>query len=126
VSIGGPLAINSLCSATFPYDPKKDLSLITMLVTQRARSRSNPASACTTLANSSTSSSAIPQVHYGSIAPAPLSQLAMEAMALKGRPPSSCTYPTHLAASDTGADPQQSDGLPAAISIVPQLGGRRL
>src|SRR5580698_10017136 len=34
VSIGGPLAINTLLFSNLPYDPKKDLALITMLVTQ--------------------------------------------------------------------------------------------
>src|SRR5271170_1075963 len=34
VSIGGPLAINTLLFAKLPYDPNKDLTLITMLVTQ--------------------------------------------------------------------------------------------
>ena len=34
ISIGGPLAINTLLFRDLPYDPKKDLSLITMLVTQ--------------------------------------------------------------------------------------------
>jgi tripartite-type tricarboxylate transporter receptor subunit TctC len=34
VSIGGPLAINTLLFSSLPYDPKKDLSLITMLVAQ--------------------------------------------------------------------------------------------
>ena len=34
VSIGGPLAINTLLFGNLPYDPKKDLALITMLVTQ--------------------------------------------------------------------------------------------
>ena len=34
VSIGGPLAINTLLFGNLPYDPRKDLALITMLVTQ--------------------------------------------------------------------------------------------
>ena len=34
ISIGGPLAINTLLFGNLPYDPKKDLTLITMLVTQ--------------------------------------------------------------------------------------------
>ena len=34
VSIGGPLAINTLLFSSLPYDPRKDLSLISMLVTQ--------------------------------------------------------------------------------------------
>jgi tripartite-type tricarboxylate transporter receptor subunit TctC len=34
VSIGGPLAINTLLFAHLPYDPRKDLTLITLLATQ--------------------------------------------------------------------------------------------
>ena len=34
ISIGGPLAINTLLFSKMPYDPKKDLALITMLTTQ--------------------------------------------------------------------------------------------
>src|ERR671934_356294 len=34
VSLGGPLAINTLLFAKMPYDPAKDLALITMLTTQ--------------------------------------------------------------------------------------------
>ena len=34
LSIGGPLAINTLLFAKLPYDPAKDLALITMLTTQ--------------------------------------------------------------------------------------------
>jgi len=34
VSIGGPLAINTLLFSKLPYDPAKDLALITMLATQ--------------------------------------------------------------------------------------------
>ena len=37
VSIGGPLAINTLLFSKLPYDPKKDLALITMLVTHAER-----------------------------------------------------------------------------------------
>src|SRR4029077_6147806 len=34
ISLGGPLAINTLLFAKMPYDPAKDLALITMLTTQ--------------------------------------------------------------------------------------------
>jgi tripartite-type tricarboxylate transporter receptor subunit TctC len=34
LSIGGPLAVNTLLFAKLPYDPAKDLALITMLTTQ--------------------------------------------------------------------------------------------
>jgi len=37
VSIGGPLAINTLLFSKMPYDPFRDVALITMLTTQRAR-----------------------------------------------------------------------------------------
>src|SRR5690349_8226502 len=34
VSIGGPLAINTLLFASLPYDPRKDIAPVTQLVTQ--------------------------------------------------------------------------------------------
>src|SRR5437016_1550941 len=34
ISLGGPLAINTLLFAKMPYDPAKDIALITMLTTQ--------------------------------------------------------------------------------------------
>jgi len=34
ISLGGPLAINTLLFAKMPYDPAKDLALVTMLATQ--------------------------------------------------------------------------------------------
>ena len=34
ISIGGPLAINTLLFSKLPYDPSKDLAFITMLATQ--------------------------------------------------------------------------------------------
>src|SRR5262245_17289584 len=34
ISLGGPLAVNTLLFAKMPYDPAKDLALITMLTTQ--------------------------------------------------------------------------------------------
>jgi tripartite-type tricarboxylate transporter receptor subunit TctC len=34
VSIGGPLAINTLLFSKLPYDPKSDIAPITQLVTQ--------------------------------------------------------------------------------------------
>src|SRR5690349_19712397 len=34
VSIGGPLAINTLLFSSLPYDPKKDIAAVTQLITQ--------------------------------------------------------------------------------------------
>ncbi len=38
ISLGGPLAINTLLFAKMPYDPAKDLALITMLTSRTCRS----------------------------------------------------------------------------------------
>src|SRR5450755_3081123 len=43
VSIGGPLAINTLLFSTLPYDPRKDIAPITQLVSQPCVLAVNPA-----------------------------------------------------------------------------------
>jgi tripartite-type tricarboxylate transporter receptor subunit TctC len=84
VSIGGPLAINTLLFAHLPYDPRKDLTLITLLATQPSA----------LAVNSSLSVNNVPELiellrrnpgkyNFGSIGTGSLSQLAMEAIALK-------------------------------------------
>ncbi len=84
VSIGGPLAINTLLFAHLPYDPKKDLSFITMLVTQPSA----------LAVNASLNVDSVPALldligrnpgkyNFGSIGTGSLSHLAMEAIALK-------------------------------------------
>src|SRR5207342_2922516 len=42
VSIGGPLAINTLLFSNLPYDPRKDIAPITQLVTQPSVLAVNP------------------------------------------------------------------------------------
>ena len=42
VSIGGPLAINTLLFANLPYDPRKDIAPVTQLVTQPSVLAVNP------------------------------------------------------------------------------------
>jgi tripartite-type tricarboxylate transporter receptor subunit TctC len=84
VSIGGPLAINPLLFSAMSYDPEKDLSLITMLVTQPS----------VLAVNTSINADSMPvlvdllkknpgKYAYGSIGNGSLSHLAMEAIALK-------------------------------------------
>jgi tripartite-type tricarboxylate transporter receptor subunit TctC len=84
VSIGGPLAINTLLFSKMPYDPFRDVVLITMLTTQP--------SALTVPANLGVNSVAelvarIKQdpgkYNFGSIGNGSLSHLAMEAIAQK-------------------------------------------
>ena len=128
VSIGGPLAINTLLFAHLPYDPSKDLALITMLATQPS------ALAVNTTLNVNTVTELIGLIRrnpgtydYGSIGTGSLSQLAMEAIALASGTtlvhvpyPSSPQAVTALMRGDV-----QMVCLPA-ISITPQLGGGKI
>src|SRR5881227_3934133 len=84
ISIGGPLAINTLLFSKMPYDPFKDLALITILTTQP--------SALTVPANLGVNSVAElvalikkdpGKYNFGSIGNGSLSHLAMEAIAIK-------------------------------------------
>jgi tripartite-type tricarboxylate transporter receptor subunit TctC len=83
VSIGGPLAINPILFATMPYDPTKDLALISMLATQPS------ALAVNTSVDAGDVSALIDRLKknpgkftFGSIGTGSLSHLAMEAIAL--------------------------------------------
>jgi tripartite-type tricarboxylate transporter receptor subunit TctC len=128
VSIGGPLAINPLLFSAMPYDPEKDLSLITMLVTQPSA----------LAVNTSIDVDSVPALvdlleknpgryAYGSIGNGSLSHLAMEAIALK-----SSTQMVHV---PYGSSPQavtalirgdvQMVCLPA-ISVTPQVATGKL
>lgn len=128
ISIGGPLAINTLLFAHLPYDPSKDLSLITMLVTQPSA----------LAVNTSLGVNGVPQLidlirkspgkyNYGSIGTGSLSQLAMEAIALKsGTRLVHVPYPSSpQAVSALMRNDVQMVCLPA-ISITPQLGGGKI
>src|SRR3984957_6995327 len=125
VSIGGPLAINTLLFSNLPYDPKKDLALITMLVAQPSALAVN---ASLGVKNTKELVDLIKRnpgkYTYGSIGTGSLSQLAMEAIALKAGTilvhvpyPSSPQAIQALMRNDV-----QMVCLPA-ISITPQLAG---
>ena len=123
ISIGGPLAINTLLFANLPYDPRKDLALITMLVTQPS------ALAVNTSLGVNTTQQLVDLIRgnpgkyaFGSIGTGSLSQLAMAAIALKSGAQlvhvpyaSSPQAMTALIRNDV-----QMVCLPA-ISVVPQL-----
>jgi tripartite-type tricarboxylate transporter receptor subunit TctC len=124
VSIGGPLAINTLLFARLPYDPRKDLALITLLATQPSA----------LAVNASLGVNSVPELialirrnpgkyNFGSIGTGSLSQLAMEAIAIK-----SGTRMVHVpyasspqAVTALMRNEVQMVCLPA-ISITPQLG----
>lgn len=128
ISIGGPLAINTLLFSHLAYDPRKDLSLITMLVTQPSALAVNAGLAV----------SSVPQLvdlirknpgkyNYGSIGTGSLSQLAMEAIALKsGTRLVHVPYPSSPQAVEALIrNDVQMVCLPA-ISITPQLAGGKI
>ena len=123
VSIGGPLAINTLLFPKLPYDPRKDLTLITLLVTQPSVLAVNAAlGVADARALVDVIRRAPGKYAFGSIGAGSLSHLAMEAIALKSG--------TQLVHVPYASSPQavtallrndvQMVCLPA-ISIVPQL-----
>jgi tripartite-type tricarboxylate transporter receptor subunit TctC len=124
VSIGGPLAINTLLFAKLPYDPRKDLALITALVTQPSALAVNTSLGVNTARDLIDLIKRNPGKYaFGSIGTGSLSQLAMEAIALKSGVQlvhvpyaSSPQAMTALIRNDV-----QMVCLPA-ISVVPQLG----
>jgi tripartite-type tricarboxylate transporter receptor subunit TctC len=128
VSIGGPLAINTLLFSDLPYDPKKDLALITMLVTQPSALAVNSSLGIDTARQLVDLIARNPGKYaFGSIGTGSLSQLAMEAVALKSGTSlvhvpytSSPQAMTALIRNDV-----QMVCLPA-ISVVPQLGSGKV
>jgi tripartite-type tricarboxylate transporter receptor subunit TctC len=83
VSIGGPLAINTLLFSDLPYDPAKDLALVTMIATQPSALAINPSFAVDSVPALIDLLKKNPGKYtFGSIGNGSLSHLAMEALAL--------------------------------------------
>jgi tripartite-type tricarboxylate transporter receptor subunit TctC len=84
ISLGGPLAINTLLFARMPYDPAKDIALITMLTTQPSALAVNAGLGVNSVGELVELLKKNPgKYNYGSIGNGSLSHLAMEAIALK-------------------------------------------
>ncbi len=84
VSIGGPLAINTLLFAKLPYDPFKDIAPITQLITQPSILAVNPHLGVNSVAELVTLLKKNPgKYNFASIGNGSLSHLAMEAIAIK-------------------------------------------
>jgi tripartite-type tricarboxylate transporter receptor subunit TctC len=84
ISIGGPLAINTLLFSNLPYDPRKDIAPITLLVTQPSALAVNPDLKVNTVAELVALLKANPgKYNFASIGNGSLSHLAMEAIAIK-------------------------------------------
>jgi len=123
LSIGGPLGINPLLFGKLPYDPQKDIALVTLLTTQPSALAVNTSLGVNTVAELIDLLKKNPgKYNYGSIGNGSLSHLAMEAIALK-----SGTQMVHV---PYGGSPQamtalirndvQMGCLPA-ISVTPHL-----
>jgi tripartite-type tricarboxylate transporter receptor subunit TctC len=84
VSIGGPLAINTILFSKLPYDPKKDIAAVTQLVTMPSALVVNTALGVNSVAELVALLKREPnKYNFGSIGNGSLSHLAMEAIALK-------------------------------------------
>jgi tripartite-type tricarboxylate transporter receptor subunit TctC len=84
VSIGGPLAINTLLFSKLPYDPAKDIAPITQLITQPSALVVNGNVGVNSVAELVALLKREPgKYNFGSIGNGSLSHLAMEAIALK-------------------------------------------
>jgi tripartite-type tricarboxylate transporter receptor subunit TctC len=84
VSIGGPLAINTLLFSKLPYNPQKDIAPITQLITQASVLTVNPGLKVNSVAELVALLKKDPGKYtFASIGTGSLSQLAMEAVAIK-------------------------------------------
>jgi tripartite-type tricarboxylate transporter receptor subunit TctC len=84
VSIGGPLAINTLLFSKLPYDPAKDIAPITQLITQPSALVINNSLGVNSVAELVALLKREPgKYNFGSIGNGSLSHLAMEAIALR-------------------------------------------
>lgn len=84
ISIGGPLAINTLLFSKLPYDPKKDIAAVTQLVTMPSALAVNPSLGVNTVAELIALLKKEPgKYNFGSIGNGSLSHLTMEAIAIK-------------------------------------------
>jgi tripartite-type tricarboxylate transporter receptor subunit TctC len=82
VSIGGPLAINTLLFSKLPYDPQKDIAPITQLVTMPSALAVHPDLGVKTVSDLISLLKQEPgKYNYGSIGNGSLSHLTMEAIA---------------------------------------------
>src|SRR4030081_996448 len=87
VSIGGPLAINTLLFSKLPYDPAKDIAAVTQLITQPSALVINSGLGVDTVAELIALIKRDPaKYNFGSIGNGSLSHLAMEAIALRSGP----------------------------------------
>jgi tripartite-type tricarboxylate transporter receptor subunit TctC len=124
VSIGGPLAINTLLFSKLPYDPAKDLAPVTQLVTQPSALVINAALGVDSVGELVALLKRSPgKYNFGSIGNGSLSHLAMEAIALKsGTQMVHIPYPGSPQAMTAVLRGDVQMACLPAISVTPQVG----
>ena len=123
LSIGGPLAINPLLFAKMPYDPRKDLALITMTTSQPNALAVNTELGVNSVAELIDLLKKNPgKYNFGSIGAGSLSHLAMEAVAFKsGTKMVHVPYPSSPAAMTALMRNDVQMACLPAISVTPHV-----
>ena len=121
ISIGGPLAINTLLFSKLPYDPKKDITAVTQLITQPSALAVNNDLKVNSVKDLVALIKANPgKYNFASIGNGSLSHLAMEAIALKaGTKLVHVPYPSSPQAMTAIIRGDAQMGCLPAISVVP-------
>jgi tripartite-type tricarboxylate transporter receptor subunit TctC len=121
ISIGGPLAINTLLFSKLPYNPQTDIAPITQLVTQPSALAVNSNIKVNSVGELVALLKREPgKYNYGSIGNGSLSHLAMEAIALKsGTRMVHVPYPSSPAAMTAIIRGDVQMGCLPAISVTP-------
>ena len=122
ISIGGPLAINTLLFAKLPYDPAKDIAPVTQLITMPSALAVNPELGVSTVAELIDLLKKNPgKYNFGSIGNGSLSHLTMEAIAQKsGAKMVHIPYPGSPAAMTALIRGDVHMAALPAISVTPQ------
>jgi tripartite-type tricarboxylate transporter receptor subunit TctC len=123
ISIGGPLAINTLLFSKLPYDPKTDIAPVTQLVTQPSALAINSDIGVGSVGELVALLKREPgKFTFGSIGNGSLSHLAMEAIALKsGTQMVHVPYPSSPAAMTAIIRGDVQMGCLPAIAVTPHV-----
>ena len=128
VSIGGPLAINTLLFSKLPYDPAKDIAPVTQLITQPSALVVNNSLGVNSVAELVALLKREPgKYNFGSIGNGSLSHLAMEAIALRsGTQMVHIPYPGSPQAMTAVLRGDVQMACLPAIAVTPQLGSGKV
>ena len=123
ISIGGPLAINTLLFSKLPYDPKTDIAAVTQLVTQPSALAVNSDVKVNGVGELVALLKREPgKFNFGSIGNGSLSHLAMEAIALaSGTQMVHVPYPSSPAAMTAIIRGDVQMGCLPAIAVTPHV-----